>query len=252
MFVLAVTAPDKTVTRHVLDAHAVTIGSAEACEVRIADASHAHAKVVVEDGVVWFEPIGPVLLREQRIERRLAMRFDDRFVIANHVVMYLDTAPRQFEASYGAIDRAEVALVDAILERDEASRLVYADYLDDRGDPRANLVRELQPGVRPTTEQLALLVDTNVRWRARVLQPAIEGCSRRDRCPGHWGEVTRTNRADLKTCGACAKLVQYSVDVAQAGEHVARGGTVVLDPLCLRWPGDLRIAVERAVGRRDR
>jgi len=240
VFTIFVSGPDRS-TSHVIAGHTATIGSSETADVRIAGADAMHARIVIDRGVAHFEPVGHAFLGERRIEGRQELWHDHRIAIAGHRVGLVSVAPRQFEASYGAIDAAEAALVDAIIGAEEASRLVYADWLDDRGDPRARLVRELESGSKPDPDQLAQLVPTNVRWRARVLQPPIEGCRRGDTCPGHWGGLAqRAGRADLRTCMTCTKLVLYAVDPAQAREHLGHGGTVVLDALALRWPGDLR------------
>jgi uncharacterized protein (TIGR02996 family) len=242
MFAVDVAAPDRTTRRHVVASHRGTLGSSEGCEILIPGALPRHARIVVDPRTqwLWFEPLGPVLRGDTPCADKFAMTVDERIVIADHVVRLIDVSARRFEASYGAIDAAEAALVDAIIGAEEASRLVYADWLDDRADPRAALVRELESGAAPDLDQLARLIPTNVRWRARVLQSAIEGCNVKTGCPGHWGAVEqRAGRADLRTCRTCTKLVLYAVDPQQAKEHLQLGGTVVIDALALRWPGDL-------------
>ena len=240
MVVIDVIAPDGTIERHVCTTPVVTIGSREDCQIQIAGADPVHVQIAVRDGVVHIEPFGLVRIGDVPI-RNGWMRFEDRYAIADRRIVRVDVSPRRFEASYGPIDAAEAALVDAIIDGDAASRMVYADWLDERGDPRAEIVRTLEGGIAPSEAQLARLVPTNVRWRARVLQPVIEGCARGEECPGHWGAVARTGRADLRTCGRCQKLVLYCVDAPQAREHIELGGVIVLDPLSLRWPGDLAV-----------
>ena len=121
-----------------------------------------------------------------------------------------------------------------IVTGDIASRMIYADWLEGRGDvDRADIVRRLAEGGALDAQLLLALAPTNVRWRARVLEPAIEQCARED-CNRHWGALERTARADLRRCGRCTKLALYCVNAGQAAEHRSNGGVVVYDPFASR------------------
>jgi uncharacterized protein (TIGR02996 family) len=148
----------------------------------------------------------------------------------------------------GPIERE---LLDAIAAGDEASRLVYADWLEGMGDPaRAELLR-LQhaldamspedPGFPRATDRLReLAAGADPAWRARVARRPIEGCPAFDfSCPRLWSELTPTERDGVRHCGACDQRVYYCASVEEAREHAARGACVALDVTSARWPGDL-------------
>jgi len=75
------------------------------------------------------------------------------------------------------------AIVDA--PGDDAPRLVYADWLDERGDPRGAYLREeaawaapWRAGSRPTRDAglLDLAIDLDPIWVARVSRPPMGAC----------------------------------------------------------------------------
>lgn len=244
MFALDIESPDGTKRRFVTTARTISIGSAATCDVTLPGAATLHFRIVLDQHGYRVEDLARTEV-EVEVDHRKATqwrsaRVPEKIKLAGYTITCIDLQPPLFEASYGPIAREEAALVDGIVTGDAASRVVYADWLEERGDVgRAAIVRELVAGGPPDLEMLERLVPTNVRWRARVLEPAIEACPRGAACVGHWGKLEGSRRADLRRCGACTKLVLYCVDVAQAREHVAAGGTVVFDPFVLRWPDDL-------------
>jgi uncharacterized protein (TIGR02996 family) len=246
MFALDIQSPDGTTRRFVTTARTISIGSAATCDVTLPGTSALHVRIVLDQHGYTIEDLAHTELEvELELDHRevtpwRSAREPVKIKLAGYTITCIDLQPPFFEASYGPIAREEAALVDGIVTGDTASRVVYADWLEERGEVgRAAIVRELVAGGRPDLEMLERLVPTNVRWRARVLEPAIEACPRGAACVGHWGKLEGCRRADLRRCGACTKLVLYCVDVPQARAHVAAGGTVVFDPFVLRWPDDL-------------
>ena len=242
MFVLDITSPDRATRRFVTTAHALLFGSDAACAVTLPGAAARHVRVALDPHGYTVEDLSSagIEVGHHEVTSWHAARLPEVIRFAGYTIACIDTQPPLFEASYGAIAREEALLVDAIITGDAASRLVYADWLEERGDVgRAAIVRDLVGGRRPDVELLERLVPTNVRWRARVLEPPIEACPRQAACVGHWGKLERCERADLRRCGACTKLVRYCVGAGQAREHIAAGGTVVFDPFVVRWPDDL-------------
>jgi len=241
MFALDIESPDGTKRRFVTTARAISIGSGATCDVTLPGTS-AHIRIVLDQRGYTLEDLAPEgsELEDHDFTERPSARLPQTLKLAGYTIAFIDLQPPLFEASYGPIAREEAVLVDGIVTGDTASRVVYADWLEERGEVgRAAIVRELVAGGRPDLEMLERLVPTNVRWRARVLEPAIEACPRGAACVGHWGKLEGCRRADLRRCGACTKLVLYCVNVPQARAHVAAGGTVVFDPFVLRWPDDL-------------
>jgi uncharacterized protein (TIGR02996 family) len=242
MFALDIRSPDGTTRRFVTTARVLVIGSGAMCDVTLPGMSARHVRVVLDQYGYMIEDLSRagIEVEHRTVTRWRTARVPETIELAGYTIACIDLEPPLFEASYGAIAPAEAALVDGIVTGDSVSRLVYADWLEERGDmDRAVIVRELVGGGRPDVEMLERLIPTNVRWRARVLEPPIEACPRRAACVGHWGKLEVSGRADLRRCRACAKLVLYCVAATQAREHVAAGGTVVFDPFVVRWPHDL-------------
>jgi uncharacterized protein (TIGR02996 family) len=153
--------------------------------------------------------------------------------------------------TYRSASPLERELLDAIAAGDDASRLVYADWLEGAGQlARAELLR-LQhaldamapeaPGAGRATDQLReLAAGIDPAWRARVARRSIEGCPAFDfSCPKQWSELAPTGRDAVRHCGACDQPVYYCASVEEAREHAARGACVALDVTSARWSGDL-------------
>jgi uncharacterized protein (TIGR02996 family) len=116
--------------------------------------------------------------------------------------------------------------------------LVYADWLDERDDPRAEFVRlqarRSEPGLSQTErfgveaqlEELVPALDPD--WVAIFDRPRIENCDRlfAFRCPKKWENLTATDDPAVRYCAGCHKTVHYCNDIYTARHH-ARGGECV-------------------------
>lgn len=95
----------------------------------------------------------------------------------------------------------EATLLAAIARHDEASRLVYADWLEGRGDAtRAEFLRLQQALVggvpaddagkalfKKRTERLRWLAEQiDPAWRLRVARPAVENCDAHSTSRARW------------------------------------------------------------------
>jgi uncharacterized protein (TIGR02996 family) len=234
MFLVEVVAPDQSVQRQLHEGGNLTIGSSDNCYLVLAGAAPLHVTIQLQITYSSLTTKAPIEYQGAMIEGERQLAFPLKLAIAGHQISIRDVTPQLFEASYQPISAEEAALVDAIVTGDVASRMIYADWLEARGDlERAEIVRRLAEGA-PVDHELELaLAPTNVRWRARILEPTIEGCKVAD-CPGHWGALERTGRADMRRCDRCAKLVLYCVNVPQAEEHRRARGLVVFDPFVSR------------------
>ncbi len=242
MFALDITSPDGTTRRVVANTRALLIGSNATCDVTLPGTAALHVRIVLgTDGYTVEDVSGAGIEVDRRaVTEWTSARMPTTLKLAGYTIAFIDLQPSWTEASDGVIDPVESALLDAIGTGDAASRLVYADWLEQHGDVgRAAIVRELVGGRRPDSEMLERLVWTKLGWRARVLEPAIEACPRRAACVGHWGKLEHSGRANLRRCGACAKHVLYCVNSPQAHKHVAEGGAVVFDPFVVRRPSDV-------------
>ena len=114
--------------------------------------------------------------------------------------------------------KTEPELLAAIDHQDHATRLVYADWLEEQGDlERAEYMR-LQDSVVELADDISrdivrrriieLDKKLDAAWRVIVARPQIVQC-KSECCPGDWGSLGPTHRTDLRTCGQCKELVQY-------------------------------------------
>jgi hypothetical protein len=115
-------------------------------------------------------------------------------------------------------------------------RLVYADWLEEKGDARAAFLRA-QVGSGPLP-QLELDPD----WVAQVDRTPIENCPGVQfayACPKKWEDLApRSER--VRFCGACQQEVHHCTSVAEAQSHAWQGHCVAVGSFVPRAPGDLQ------------
>jgi uncharacterized protein (TIGR02996 family) len=188
-------------------------------------------------------------LRARDPKRRL--RPSDRIEIGDHTLAIRDIDPVPIGAQVVAIRAPEEQqLLDAIVARDEASRIVYADWLEARGEhDRAAFLRtelelrdpsnqERQDRLTNRLRELSTRVD--LAWRSRVARPAIEGCPQFDfACPKSWASLAATGREGIRHCSACKANVHYCASIEEARAHGAAGRCVALDITGARYEHDL-------------
>jgi uncharacterized protein (TIGR02996 family) len=180
---------------------------------------------------------------------REAQRVTGTFAIGVYqlrVIEQIDVAPMPID------DPIERQLLAAMAARDEASRLVYADWLESRGElvraeflrvqARLEAIAADDPELEALTDRLRELAShVDLGWRARVARPAIEGCTAAFdfQCPKEWGALDATSNDEVRFCGACKQSVYYAANVAEARQHAERGECVALDITSARWESDL-------------
>jgi uncharacterized protein (TIGR02996 family) len=150
---------------------------------------------------------------------------------------------------------------------DTAARLVYADWLEEQGDPRAEFVRAdvrlaampAEDPARPALlEQLQdLRTGLDPDWLARLDRTPIENCvlpptprRRKARpsapslefaymCPLRWELLLEGTEAKVRHCDFCHMNVYHCASMAEAREHAWQGHCVAVDSRLTRTPGDL-------------
>jgi uncharacterized protein (TIGR02996 family) len=147
----------------------------------------------------------------------------------------------------------ENGLIQAILDcpADEVTRLVYVDWLEERGDSRAEFLRTqvalaaLSPG-HPSRASLQLRLrelrsGLDGSWVALFDRSAIESCGLQFQfqCPKQWEKLRPTGCGTVRFCEACQRRVYYCHSVKQAEKHARRGHCVAVDSTLQRKPGDL-------------
>lgn len=212
-----------------------------------------HARISVRGGRISIADLGSAsgtFVGGQRLTAPRVLGPRDRIAAGAYTLWVLLVAPEPAGA-YESRAPLERELLDAIAAGDEASRLVYADWLEGIGDRvRAELLR-LQhaldalppgaPGFQRATDRLReLAAGVDTAWRARIAKRPIEGCPAFDyACPKQWSELAPTERDGVRHCGACDQAVYYCASIEEAREHAARGACVALDVTSPRWDADL-------------
>jgi uncharacterized protein (TIGR02996 family) len=129
--------------------------------------------------------------------------------------------------------------------------LAYADWLEERGDPRAEFIRlEVRRGQLRATQAEWGLVESRLRelresldadWIAVFDRPPIENCDEAFafQCPKQWENLGPTADPAVRRCAGCRKLVYYCRTVGEAREHARQGHCVEVQLGLLRFPDDL-------------
>lgn len=149
----------------------------------------------------------------------------------------------------------EQAFLNSILAdlKNETVRLIYADWLEERGDDlsaakaeflrlqsawlRLSAYSPMKVRLRKRLRQCGQSLDPD--WIATVSMLLIENCYERlilD-CPAKWEHLQITGEPWIRVCGACKKQVRYCPTVRMA-RHAGYRPFVV--SLCVkRKPGDV-------------
>jgi uncharacterized protein (TIGR02996 family) len=145
----------------------------------------------------------------------------------------------------------------ALRERpdDDETRLVYADWLEERGDPasasRARFIRleralaalaegdSRRAALSAQLRQLAERIEPG--WLAAVSRPPIEKCrvTFDMKCPQRWDRLAPTAAASIRFCEACRRNVHYCATSEEALQHALCGNCIAVDARVLREKGDL-------------
>ncbi|MCI0460370.1 MAG: TIGR02996 domain-containing protein [Gemmataceae bacterium] len=146
----------------------------------------------------------------------------------------------------------EQALLNAVLTapEDDQLRQVYADWLEEQGDPRGEflrldaslpvLSRRKRYAARDRLRELYAVI--NEDWLALICRAEIDRCPpshSHPPCPKRWGRLERTEDPFIRTCGSCGKQVFYCDTLALAQRHAKRGHIIVLAPCITQKPGDI-------------
>jgi len=129
--------------------------------------------------------------------------------------------------------------------------LAYADWLDERSDPRAEYLRlQVRRGeLRPEDPELAAVDDRlrnmreefNPYWVAFFDRPPVEHCLPEFsfKCPKQWQDLAITPEVGVRHCGDCRQSVYYCDSLSDAQDHARQGRCVAVSLAVARYPGDL-------------
>jgi uncharacterized protein (TIGR02996 family) len=152
---------------------------------------------------------------------------------------------------------------------DDVTRLVYADWLEERGDPASAAKAEFlrvtvrlaedtrkagKKKLRKRLQQLAAELDTG--WLAVVSHLPIENCHgkrtefqrrplRQVRfdflCGRRWEDLSPTKDRTVRACDTCQQKVHYCDTITVARQHARAGHCIAIDLGVIRRNGDLEI-----------
>ena len=145
---------------------------------------------------------------------------------------------------------------------DESARLIYADWLEEQGDPRAEYLRAEsafqafppidQDRARAGLYEMQAEIDSH--WLASIARTSIENCPLEFefRCPKQWEELQVLDSPDERYCSTCEQNVYYCSTVGVA-RHCARNGQcVAVNVALVRGDRDLQDPPERILRGRIR
>lgn len=183
-------------------------------------------------------------------------------VFATHVE--LGRAPFQSELSmFASIPdryREEQVFIREIWfnPTDVSARLIYADWLEEHGDTRAEILRNdvelLDLAGKAHSALNAIVLDKLVHKRRKLIGPvhwawvALVGCCPIDTCPSrfHAGELRLRcpmrwenlqplgDDSSVRFCSECERSVHYCWTVQDADKHSRSGNCVAIDPSVVR------------------
>jgi uncharacterized protein (TIGR02996 family) len=144
---------------------------------------------------------------------------------------------------------------------DTSLRLIYADWLEEQGDPRGEFLRiEAALAEMSDEDERRAALQTRLRelreaispgWLARLDRVPIENCRRQFTfvCPQRWEKLQPTRKSTIRYCDSCHKNVYFSRSIEEARDHARSGRCVAVDSRAERTDGDLIIPVLRLLGR---
>ncbi len=257
MLLAVVVSSSSGAQRLVFDKVEITFGRVQGNDVVLpyGNVSRRHARIVVRDDkviLVDLKSTNGTFVNGRRLISPLVISEHDRIAIGDfQITVEEEDAPTLRWAPAPLLDPVEERLLASIAARDHASRVVYADWLEERGElARAEFLRIQDqligsspddPGFRAGRERLEELArGLDLDWRFAVGRPAIEGClSFELACPKEWGSLAPTGRANLRFCETCEQAVYYCEEIEQARAYARGGNCVAVDIAVPRLPDDL-------------
>jgi uncharacterized protein (TIGR02996 family) len=248
------------IRRHAGVAERIAFEGAEVNVGRRADVNHLvlpgdeisdrHARFVEKDErliIVDLKSDSGVYVNGRRITSPLVVRENDALYIGDYMLrgsVLLPVWPDDADVT-PIVEAMEIRLLDSIAQGDDPSRLIYADWLEERGRPeRAEWLRLVamydtandvkQGEIRERLRELAQIIER--RWRLRVARPRIERCTVAT-CPREWAALGATDRRHVRACGACGRDIYYCSSARDAVWHDVFGDRVAVELHALpdRW-----------------
>jgi uncharacterized protein (TIGR02996 family) len=256
MFAVVVHEGDRAAWRKAFAVHDITIGTSDENDLVLAGARVAakHGRIVHKDGhyiLVDFKTEAS-FVNGRKVTAPQVVREADVVLLGDVRIEIVTLGYEEIGTqSLVARDPVEHELLEAIGHGDEASRLVYADWLEANGDPaRAELLRvqmvldredDAASRVAALGRMRQLGADLELPVRARLVKLPIENCDLKFRfeCPKQWTELLLTPVEGERFCGACEKTVYFCATIDEARKRAAERACVAIDLASPRWQSDL-------------
>ena len=145
---------------------------------------------------------------------------------------------------------------------DDTPRLIYADWLEEHGDPRGEYLRiecelnglsdgdalfdELAPRLRDLRQ------DIDPAWLADVGRTKIGNCLVvAFECPKRWEQLKPTGHDQRRFCTACKEVVHYCSTFDEAMARARNGECVAIDAVTSSETSLAALAAERQLALRS-
>ena len=233
----------------------VTFGRVQGNDVvlPVGNISKRHARLVLKDGkmiIVDLKSTNGTYVNGRKITSPLVIRDTDRVYMGDFIFSFSTNEPDIDDDDTLEVDVTELRLLANIAQHEEGSRMVYADWLEEHGDPiRAEFLRlqEMIPRLAEgshfdaTAARMRQLSESiSIDWRKKVARPLIENCLGVElECPKDWGSLSATERPDVRYCGSCRQKVYYCGSIGEARTYALAGRCVAVDLVQIRYPHDL-------------
>jgi uncharacterized protein (TIGR02996 family) len=133
---------------------------------------------------------------------------------------------------------------------DEGLRQVFADWLEEAGDERAEFFRidaqlkQMEPGDPDRRDLLRRWRDLRdelpPEWQRLLSRSVVENCGLSlHPCPQKWNSLDATPEAGIRHCWACDRQVHYCQSLDELRVHAREGHCVAIDPQIAYQPRDL-------------
>jgi uncharacterized protein (TIGR02996 family) len=250
--------------RQTFDKPEIVVGSSRSNDLplRHKHVSRQHARILYNDGF-HVEDLGSkngTKVNGVRVEGCVALRSIDDIDIGPFTLTLVPLNPlgdgsqdADIEAAR-PVTPAEESFLSSIRAYPgvPGARIAYADWLSKQGESLKAQILLTQESMRtapPTQGQfrdlnalLARLPRGDMWWRVLIARAPIESCGAQYEgvCPKTWDGLRPTDKASMRTCGACGRDVLYCITIDEARDYAKKGGRVVIDAEVRRAPNDLR------------
>jgi uncharacterized protein (TIGR02996 family) len=151
------------------------------------------------------------------------------------------------------VNQNEAFIADIVAHPEDPSvRLIYADWLEEHGDPRADYLRTQAELIRHREnpelrqqfqERLRVLrPQLDSEWVARLDRTRVELCfvPLEIQCPAEWEKMRPTSEPTVRFCEGCRRSVYYCATMEDVRRHARPGHCIAVDSSLPRRDGDVR------------